>query len=279
MWAYGHFGVSLPHQSTQQAAQLTKIAQVKDLQAGDLVFFSYGRLGAGVVDHVGIYAGNGQMIAASPSGGGVTRQSVDWAHFVQGGRAAKLGSTAASVPSGKAGAGKGAKAPTTPKVKEPIIPDMFSAGNTSLGMSHAVIESLLQPQSQSQPGQTPGRGGVTNPDVGGSVKAQLYQGFVDGGRPDLARMVKTKAFDTWVKAESGWTVDSVSQYFPDHGRNYGLFQFWQGYDWTKEYLQGGDWIATAYEQARLVCRHFPSLTPAEIRHFAAEIASGSYHGW
>jgi hypothetical protein len=99
------------------------------------------------------------------------------------------------------------------------------------------------------------------------------------GRPDLAKMVNTKDFQTWIGAESGWNVSSVSQYFPGHGRNFGLFQFWQGHDWTSEYLIGGEWTATPYEQALLVARHFSGLTPADIRRYADEVRSGSYAGW
>ena len=51
-------------------------------------------------------------------------------------------------------------------------------------------------------------------------------------------MVGTQDFKTWIDAESGWKVDSVSQYFPNHGRNYGLFQFAQIHPWTDNYLNG-----------------------------------------
>jgi cell wall-associated NlpC family hydrolase len=50
-------GVSLPHSSRQQYAVSTKISR-SELQLGDLVFF-YGRR-----SHVGIFAGNGQVIHA-----------------------------------------------------------------------------------------------------------------------------------------------------------------------------------------------------------------------
>jgi cell wall-associated NlpC family hydrolase len=59
-----------------------------EMKPGDLVFFSYGRLGSGVADHVGIYEGNGQMIAASSGAGHVIdSQPIDWANFIYGGSA------------------------------------------------------------------------------------------------------------------------------------------------------------------------------------------------
>jgi len=84
-WVASKVGVQLPHDSTQQYAMLPHVSAA-NLQAGDLVFFSYGRKGPGVVDHVGIYKGNGQMIVANSPGGSVQVQDVNWAAFVGGGR-------------------------------------------------------------------------------------------------------------------------------------------------------------------------------------------------
>jgi cell wall-associated NlpC family hydrolase len=84
-WVYSRLGVNLPHMASSQQAMLPKVG-AKQLRPGDLVFFDYGRKAPGVADHVGLYVGNGQMIAASSSGGQVQRQDVDWSHFVNGGR-------------------------------------------------------------------------------------------------------------------------------------------------------------------------------------------------
>jgi cell wall-associated NlpC family hydrolase len=89
-WVASKVGVDLPHSAAQQYAMLPHVSG-KDLQAGDLVFFSYGRLGAGAVDHVGIYAGNGQMIVSNSPGGSVQTQDVNWSAFVGGGRYIKAG--------------------------------------------------------------------------------------------------------------------------------------------------------------------------------------------
>ncbi|KOV71200.1 hypothetical protein ADK64_00890 [Streptomyces sp. MMG1121] len=65
-WAYAQAGVSIPRTSEQQATIGTRISSVNDLQVGDLVFFY------GDIHHVGLYAGNGQVLHA-PHTGAVVR--------------------------------------------------------------------------------------------------------------------------------------------------------------------------------------------------------------
>jgi cell wall-associated NlpC family hydrolase len=85
MWAWAHAGVSLPHSSTAQYSALPRIDRTQ-LQPGDLVFSSYGRLGSGVIDHVALYIGGGQTIAASNPSTGVAYRSIDWNAYVGAGR-------------------------------------------------------------------------------------------------------------------------------------------------------------------------------------------------
>jgi cell wall-associated NlpC family hydrolase len=61
MMAWGSVGVSLPHSSGQQFNRGQPVAK-SDLQQGDLVFFYSD------ISHVGIYAGNGQVIHAPRPG-------------------------------------------------------------------------------------------------------------------------------------------------------------------------------------------------------------------
>jgi peptidoglycan DL-endopeptidase CwlO len=61
MKAWGSVGVSLPHSSRQQYSR-GKIVAKSDLQLGDLVFFYSD------IHHVGLYAGNGQVIHAPRPG-------------------------------------------------------------------------------------------------------------------------------------------------------------------------------------------------------------------
>jgi cell wall-associated NlpC family hydrolase len=61
MMAWGSVGVSLPHSSRQQFGRGRSVAK-SDLQSGDLVFFYSD------ISHVGLYAGNGQVIHAPRPG-------------------------------------------------------------------------------------------------------------------------------------------------------------------------------------------------------------------
>ena len=61
MKAWGSVGVSLPHSSRQQFSRGRSVAK-SDLRSGDLVFFYSD------ISHVGLYAGNGQVIHAPRPG-------------------------------------------------------------------------------------------------------------------------------------------------------------------------------------------------------------------
>jgi hypothetical protein len=64
---YGNLGVDLPRTSSQQATTGQPVASLADARPGDLLFFDHSSSRAGI-DHVGIYIGNGQMIAAPRTG-------------------------------------------------------------------------------------------------------------------------------------------------------------------------------------------------------------------
>jgi hypothetical protein len=72
---YGNLGVDLPRVSSQQATAGRPVASIADARPGDLVFFDYSSGRAGI-DHVGIYIGNGKMIAAPQPGESVKVQDV-----------------------------------------------------------------------------------------------------------------------------------------------------------------------------------------------------------
>jgi peptidoglycan DL-endopeptidase CwlO len=72
---YADLGIDLPRTSSQQATSGRAVASLADAQPGDLVFFDHSSSRAGI-DHVGIYIGNGQMIAAPQEGEKVKVQSV-----------------------------------------------------------------------------------------------------------------------------------------------------------------------------------------------------------
>jgi hypothetical protein len=72
---YKNLGIDLPRTASQQATSGQAVASLADARPGDLVFFDYNSSRPGV-DHVGIYIGNGQMIAAPQEGETVKVQDV-----------------------------------------------------------------------------------------------------------------------------------------------------------------------------------------------------------
>ncbi|TFV43579.1 transglycosylase SLT domain-containing protein [Blastococcus sp. TF02A_35] len=72
---FGNLGIELPRTSSQQATAGKPVASLAQARPGDLVFFDHSSSRAGI-DHVGIYIGNGQMIAAPQPGESVKVQAV-----------------------------------------------------------------------------------------------------------------------------------------------------------------------------------------------------------
>ncbi|MFF4759199.1 NlpC/P60 family protein [Streptomyces sp. NPDC001292] len=70
-WAYAQAGVSIPRTSESQANIGTRIYSQSQLQVGDLVFFFND------LHHVGLYAGNGQVLHAPRPGTGVRYESMN----------------------------------------------------------------------------------------------------------------------------------------------------------------------------------------------------------
>jgi peptidoglycan DL-endopeptidase CwlO len=72
---YGNLGIDLPRVSSQQATAGTAVASLTSARPGDLVFFDHDPSRPGI-DHVGIYTGDGKMIAAPQPGEDVKVQDV-----------------------------------------------------------------------------------------------------------------------------------------------------------------------------------------------------------
>ncbi|CAL9427304.1 MULTISPECIES: C40 family peptidase [unclassified Streptomyces] len=70
-WAYAQAGVGIPRTSQAQANYGTRISSMSDLQVGDLVFFFSD------LHHVGLYAGNGQVLHAPRTGTNVRYESMN----------------------------------------------------------------------------------------------------------------------------------------------------------------------------------------------------------
>jgi hypothetical protein len=72
---FKNLGIELPRVSAQQATAGRPVASLSDARPGDLVFFDNTAARPGI-DHVGIYVGNGKMIAAPQPGESVKLQDV-----------------------------------------------------------------------------------------------------------------------------------------------------------------------------------------------------------
>ena len=75
-YVYGQFGINLPRTTVDQANAGTAIPDISQALPGDLVFFPGADGTPTAPGHVGIYLGNGQMIAAPETGENVRIQPV-----------------------------------------------------------------------------------------------------------------------------------------------------------------------------------------------------------
>ena len=83
---YAQLGITIPRDATPQFGTGARVARVRDLRKGDLVFF---RTRSGAIHHVGIYAGRGRMIHSPRTGQPVQVSSLRkgiWAREFAGGR-------------------------------------------------------------------------------------------------------------------------------------------------------------------------------------------------
>ena len=78
-YVFARLGIALPRTSAEQYAAVRHVSNA-DRQIGDLIFF---RLGGGAVDHVGIYAGNNEMLVAPKTGDHVRYENI-WTSYSVG---------------------------------------------------------------------------------------------------------------------------------------------------------------------------------------------------
>jgi len=129
---YKNLGIELPRTASQQATSGRAVASLADAHPGDLVFFDYSSSRAGV-DHVGVYIGNGKMIAAPQEGESVKVQDVGNPTVIR--RILPEQATAtASAPSGAALAG---------------VPyaDLFSRAASRYGVDPSVLAAMASQES------------------------------------------------------------------------------------------------------------------------------------
>lgn len=83
-WAYAQAGIGIPWTAAEQArycVENNKVIDASQLLPGDLIFWSYPNSSRVkdrfmAIGHVAIYAGNGMMVEAAPSAGGVVYREV-----------------------------------------------------------------------------------------------------------------------------------------------------------------------------------------------------------
>jgi uncharacterized protein YgiM (DUF1202 family) len=78
-YVFSNFGFSLPRTADEQANVGDAVTR-DSLEKGDLVFFK--TLGSSIINHVGIYIGNGQFIHASSGAGKVTISSLNEGYYL-----------------------------------------------------------------------------------------------------------------------------------------------------------------------------------------------------
>ncbi|SDF49579.1 NlpC/P60 family protein [Klenkia brasiliensis] len=132
---FADVGITIPRTSSQQATAGTAVASLADARPGDLVFFDNSSARAGI-DHVGIYLGNGKMIASPQEGDVVKVQDVGTPTVI---RRVLPAAAPTATPSGGSLAG---------------VPyaDLFTSAASRYGVSAAVLAGMAKVESGFDPG-------------------------------------------------------------------------------------------------------------------------------
>jgi len=131
---FADLGIDIPRTSSQQATSGRPVASLAEAQPGDVVFFDYTPSRPGV-DHVGIYIGNGQMIAAPQEGEVVKVQSVGTPTVI---RRVLPDATTSATTSATSSAGGLAGLPYA---------DLFTQAGAKYGVDPAVLAGMAKTES------------------------------------------------------------------------------------------------------------------------------------
>ncbi|WP_170861018.1 NlpC/P60 family protein [Trujillonella endophytica] len=134
---YKDLGIDLPRTSAQQATSGTPVASLAEARPGDLVFFDNSSSRAGI-DHVGIYIGDGKMIAAPQAGDVVKVQSVGNPDLI---RRVLPDTPAASGAPATAAAARGSGLAGVP------YSDLFAAAGAKHGIEPGLLAAVAKTES------------------------------------------------------------------------------------------------------------------------------------
>jgi len=129
---YGNLGIELPRTSSQQATAGTAVASLADARPGDLVFFDHDGSRPGI-DHVGIYVGDGKMIAAPQAGEVVKVQDVGDPAVIR-----RVLPAESAAPAAAASGGSLAGVPYA---------DLFTRAGSRHGVDPALLAAVAQQES------------------------------------------------------------------------------------------------------------------------------------
>ena len=130
---FGNLGIELPRTSSQQATAGRPVADLTQARPGDLVFFDHSSSRAGI-DHVGVYIGNGRMIAAPQPGESVKEQAVGNPAVIR--RVLPEAPTGVPVPAAAGGALAGVP-----------YADLFTQAGAKHGVSPALLAAVAKIES------------------------------------------------------------------------------------------------------------------------------------
>ncbi|SNS49681.1 Cell wall-associated hydrolase, NlpC family [Geodermatophilus saharensis] len=128
---FADVGIGLPRTSSQQATAGTPVASLAEARPGDLVFFDNSPSRPGI-DHVGVYVGDGKMIAAPQEGDVVRVQDVGTPSVIR-----RVLPAAAAAPQATGGAGL-AGVPYA---------DLFTAAGARHGVDPALLAGVAEVES------------------------------------------------------------------------------------------------------------------------------------
>ncbi len=131
---FADLGIDLPRTSSQQATAGTPVASLDEARPGDLVFFDNSSSRPGI-DHVGIYVGDGKMIAAPQEGESVKVQDVGDPTLI---RRVLPQTAAASSPTSTGGGSGLAGVPYA---------DLFTAAGARHGVDPALLAAVAKVES------------------------------------------------------------------------------------------------------------------------------------